>query len=108
MCFESSDSSTKRRIIDNSSINERYSKYRDKFNKHIQHCLGVVSAPKPCPSSSSSGSMGISAKISEKDLEGQSDDESNSNTIAGGSMTFERGSLYDDILCLVEDGSSLK
>ena len=106
LCYESSDSSTTRRIIDNSSINERYSKYRDKFNKHIQHCLGVVSASKSCPSSSSSSSMRISVKASEKDMEGQSDDES--NTIAGGSTTFERGSLYDDILCLVEDGSSLK
>ena len=106
MCFQGSDSSTKRRIIDNSSINERYSKYRDKFNKHIQHCLGAVSASKSCLSPSSSDSRGISVKTSEKDLDGQSDDES--NTITGGSTTFERGSLYDDILCLVEDGSSLK
>ena len=106
MCFGSSDSSTKRRVIDNSSISERYSKYRDKFNKHIKLCLGVVSASNlglPC---SSSSSKGISAKSSSKDVADQSDDDC--NTITGGSMTFERGCLYDDILSLVEDGSSLK
>lgn len=106
-CFESSDSSTKRRVIDNSSVKERYSKYRDKFNKHIQLCLGAVSASNSGLSSSGAGSGGVSVKAPLKDLADQSDDECDAITSSSG-RTFERGSLYDDILCLVEDGSSLK
>ena len=106
MCFKSSESTTKRRIIDNSSVYERYSKYREKFNKHIQLCLGAVSTSNISPSSGGSGSGGVRTKTSSMDLADQSDDEC--NAITGGCTTYERGSLYDDILCLVEDGSSLK
>lgn len=105
-CFKSNDSSTKRRVIDNSSIKERYSKYRDKFNKHIQLCLGAVTANNS--GLSSSGSGGVSSKAPSKELADQSDDECDAITSSSSSRSFERGSLYDDILCLVEDGSSLK
>jgi hypothetical protein len=107
-CFESNDSSTKRRVIDNSSIKERYSKYRDKFNKHIQLCLGAVSASNSGLSSSGAGSGGVTSKAPSKELADQSDDECDAITSSSSSRSFERGSLYDDILCLVEDGSSLK
>ena len=95
--------------------NEKYAKYRDKFNAQTISCFGSIPMEE---SVSSTSSEAVEHRVGEEEGGGeeeavQLDDVSDSDdekAIEKPIFTAPsiRGSLYDDIQCCVEDGSSLK
>lgn len=104
---ENKSTSSSRKMDRNSSRSSRYSSYRNRFNAQVASCFGSV--PKD------SQDIGYTRAVSS--LNQTEDDVSNSDSDSDGgkgarkgceSTGTVRGSLYDDILFCVENGSSLK
>ena len=102
--------------------NEKYSNYRNRFNAQTLSCFGSIPVVESVSSSSDEslehrgkGAKNKEGEGGEKETE-QSDDASDSEDdddekpIEKPKSTTPsvRGTLYDDIQCCVEDGSSLK
>ena len=95
--------------------NEKYSKYRDRFNAQTISCFGSIPKEESVSSSSSkavihrdgAGEEDGGGEEEQLDDASDSDDEKTVQKPKSAAPSI-RGSLYDDIQCCVEDGSSLK
>jgi hypothetical protein len=88
-----------------SSASSRYSSYRNRFNAQIVSCFGPI--PKDPQGNSYSRAVPGPNKIEDDTSESDEEDENGARQECE-STGAVRGSLYDDILFCVENGSSLK
>lgn len=96
-----------------SAASSRYSAYRNRYNAQIISCFGAVPVQEDCQATSAARAATCPNKA--KDDTSDSDEEDGEREKEGaragpgsGVTGAARGSLYDDILFCVENGSSLK